>query len=165
MAKKIWIHSCVGLLLLSACETTTSYQSTTALADYTWPADSLLSFSFSVQDTTQPYDIYLMLKNTQHYPYQNIYVTYYLEDSTQALCTTALGNYTLFEPKTGKPLGKGWGKVKSHTLVLLQDYYFLYPGTYTLRLAQFMRTEALAGLHAVGIKVLKASKQPRKKDS
>ncbi|MEM7055788.1 MAG: gliding motility lipoprotein GldH [Bacteroidota bacterium] len=154
MAKNIWTNSWIGLLLLCACKTATIYQNTTTLADRIWPADSLLNFSFHVQDTAQPYDIYLVVKNTQDYPYQNLYITYYLEDTTKKLLNTALKNYTLFEVKTGKPRGSGWGKVKNHEVIALQDYHFPFPGLYTLKLAQFMRTEALPGLHAVGIKVI-----------
>lgn len=163
MAKSIWTNSWIGLLLLCACETTTIYQNTATLADHTWPADSLLNFSFHVHDTTQPYDIYLMVKNTQEYPYQNLYITYYLEDATQTLLNTELRNYALFEVKTGKPWGSGWKKVKSHAFIVLKDHHFLWPGLYTLKLAQFMRTEALPGLHAVGIKVAKSTQNSQEK--
>lgn len=154
MAKNIRTNSWIGLLLLCACKTTTIYQNTTTLADCTWPADSLLNFSFHIQDTAQPYDIYLVVKNTQDYPYQNLYITYHLEDTTKKLLNTALENYTLFEAKTGEPRGSGWGKVRTHELIILQEHHFLAPGLYTLKLAQFMRTEALPGLYAVGIKII-----------
>ena len=165
MTSVISIYSYLGVLLLFACESTPIYQNKVTLTDHAWPAEELLNFSFQVQDTAQLYDIYLVVNNTQAYPYQNLYITYYLEDATQALCNSELKNYPLFEAKTGKPLGKGWGKVKSHALIVLQGHHFSCPGWYTFKLAQFMRTEALTGLQAVGIKVTHAAKQSGKATS
>jgi len=149
----------IGLLILvfGSCETNTVYTVTHTLSGYTWYRKDNLQFNFCIQDNTQPYDIYLLIKYAPEYPYQNLYLTYYIKDIQSTVLTTELKNYLLFEPKTGKPLGKGWGRNKRHELILLKNYYFSTPGTYTVELAQFMRTENLLGVHTVGIRVCKAS--------
>jgi gliding motility-associated lipoprotein GldH len=149
----------IGLLILifSGCQTSTIYTVTYTLSDYLWHRKDNVKFNFYIQDTTQPYDIYLLIKDTPNYPYQNLYLTYYLEDIQSTVIATELKNYLLFESKTGHPLGKGWGKNKSHELILLKNYYFSNSGNYTLKLAQFMRIETLPGIQKVGIKICKAS--------
>jgi gliding motility-associated lipoprotein GldH len=148
----------IGLftLTLIGCSVNGRNIITHTLNGNTWHRNNNLQFNFCIQDATQPYDIYLLIKDTPAYPYQNFYITYYLKDTQSTVLTTELKNYLLFDPKTGKPLGKGWSKNKNHELILLKNYYFSKPGDYTVELAQFMRTEALLGIHTVGIKICKA---------
>jgi gliding motility-associated lipoprotein GldH len=151
------IYYWVVLLLLCACEPVTVYQNTITLPEAQWHVDFLPEFQFQVKDAKEPHYIYLIVEHTPNYPYQNLYLTYYLEDDTQTLRETSLKNYKLFDAKTGKPLGSGFGKTKHHAFVLLNNYAFSQPGLYTLKLEQFMRADALPGLQAIGIKVLRAT--------
>lgn len=148
--------TCLSVLLSLSCNNHVIYQNKIALTDHTWPTDTLLTFFFQVKDTTQLYDIYLIISNTLDYPYQNLYITHYLEDTAQDL-GNELKNYILFEAKTGKPFGQGWGKLRSHELIMVANHRFLHTGMYTLKLAQFMRTEALSGIRIIGIKVVYTS--------
>lgn len=155
MANNQWT-AWLSLFLFYACGHSSIYQTSTSLANSQWPASSLLDFSFQVKDETCAYDIYLLVKNTPDYPYQNLYVTYYLEDGTHK----ELKNYALFDVKTGKPLGKGWRKSKRHEFLLTTGRQFPQPGFYTLRLAHFMRTDHLSGLQTIGIKVIPSKRHP-----
>lgn len=152
MAKNKWAYW-LGLCLFYACGQTTIYQSSISLNGSQWPESTVIDFSFQVKDETQVYDIYLLVKNTPAYPYQNLYITHYLEDGTQQLLHKELKNYVLFESKTGKPLGKGGGKSKHHEFLVTTGHRFSQPGLYTLKLAHFMRTAMLPGIQAIGIKV------------
>lgn len=143
----------LGLCLFYACGQTAIYQSSISLEGSQWPESTVLDFSFQIKDETRSYDIYLLVKNTSAYPYQNLYVTYYLEDGTKQLLRKELKNYALFEPKTGTPLGKGGGKSKHHEFLVTAGHCFSQPGLYTLKLAHFMRTATLPGIQAIGIKV------------
>ncbi|XWN34856.1 MAG: gliding motility lipoprotein GldH [Roseivirga sp.] len=154
MITNSWRYCWIGFWLLSACAPRPLYQKTTYLENSQWPTETVLDFSFQVKDTTQTYDIVLWVKSTPDYPYQNLYVTYYLEDEAQQTCDTALENFILFDPKTGQPLGSGWGKHKTHQFVLKKAHQFSHVGLYTLQLEQFMRMEKLPGLLAMGIRVV-----------
>ena len=145
------------IISLSGCRTNVLYTATTNLSHDTWERDNILSFEFAVEDTAQPYNIYLIIKNTPVYPYQNLYVTYYLKDANLIAIDTKLNNYFLAHPKTGASLGKGWTSNKYHEVVLIKDYYFSSTGAYVLQIAQFMRKKALEGISSIGIKVVKVS--------
>jgi gliding motility-associated lipoprotein GldH len=155
MAKQC-LYCLIGLLCLACEGNHTIYQNTHTLVHKIWPTTAIQHFTFQVVDTTQAYDITLLVSNNPTYPYQNLFVSYDLQDEKEHILQKCLKEYRLFDPKTGKPLGIGWNKKKSHQFVLLQGYQFANSGTYHLALTQFMRTEDLAGIEAIGIQVSKA---------
>ena len=149
---KVW----VTLLCLISCTKPIVYKHILSLPQAEWHVDFLPTFQFTIQDKTTPYDILLIVKSTSDYPYQNLYLTYYLEEG-QGVIAQSLQQFDLFDPKTGHSLGHGLGQVKYHQAILLSNYQFAHPGTYTLKLEHFMRTENLCGLRAVGIQVVKTA--------
>lgn len=161
MARNTWKYCWVGLLLFCACERLPIYQKNIVLDNCHWPVDTVLEFSFRVKNIAPAYDILLVVKNTQDYPYQNLYATHYLEDETKHLLHQTLNNCPLFDFKTGKPLGSGLGKSKKHELVIVEDHQFSHTGLYIIKLEHFMRTDTLPGLQAIGIKVVPSQKHPK----
>lgn len=147
-------------LLLGRCSCNATYQHTRVLPAAQWPTALLPEFQFTIQEAAQPYDVYLLMDITPDYPFQNLHVTYYLKNYADEVLQEALKTYSLFDATTGKPLGNGWGSTKRHVVKLLANYQFAQPGTYTLQLAQFMRTDTLAGIAAVGIKITRANPGP-----
>mmetsp|Transcript_26441 Transcript_26441/g.61543 ORF Transcript_26441/g.61543 Transcript_26441/m.61543 type:complete len:163 (+) Transcript_26441:990-1478(+) len=159
MATDKWRYCWLGLLLFFACERLVFYKHILVLEKNQWPVDKVLDFTFQINDVTQSYDIYLLVTYTQDYPYQNLYVTYYLEETIGRTIRQALKNYPLFDTKTGNPLGrKGFRKYVKNEFVIIDAHTFDNAGLYTLKIEQFMRKYVFPGLQAVGIKVV-ASKR------
>ena len=146
---------CTLCLALGACPQGIIYQQVQTLPNDIFYRDSSIHFSFPIADSTQAYDIYLLITYTPAYPYRNLYINYTLQDKNACTLTTALHQEMLFDPKTGKPLGKGWGENKHIEAVLLKKYNFVHPAAYSLILTQFMRQEALTGIYQIGIKICK----------
>ncbi len=161
MQKGLRIHCWLILLLFCACEHTMVYQKTISLPETQWCVDFLPEFKFHIREEEQTYNIYFTVEYTPTYPYQNLCLTYYLENDTQDLLETALKDYELFDAKTGKFLGSGFGKTKSHVSTILRNYQFPKPGLYTLKMEHFMRTDVLPGLQAIGIKIIRATQAPQ----
>ena len=66
-------------------------------------------------------------------------------------------NSFLFDEKTGKPQGtSGLGDIYDQQLLLLQNHKFNQAGKYTIQYEQFMRTDTLQGVLAIGVRVEKA---------
>jgi gliding motility-associated lipoprotein GldH len=66
----------------------------------------------------------------------------------------ALMTEYLFDAKTGKPFGKsGIGDLYDHRFLLLKNYQFKSKGKYRMKFEQFMRTDTLPGILAVGLRV------------
>jgi len=150
-----WVTGSI-LLLCSFCDGNTLYTAQKKLIDNIWDQQAACTFDFAIQNFTQAYDIFLLLQYMPDYSYQNLHIKYQLQDNQANTVETALKDDLLFDPKTGKPLGKGWGKKKYIKLPLITNYHFEKPGDYSLSVEQFMRTEKLSSIVSVGIQVCQA---------
>ena len=130
MARNKGEHGWLGLLLFCVCGQIALYQDIVSLDNDQWPVATVLDLSFQINDEAQAYDIYLLVKEYPAYPYQNMCITYYLEEAANQLLHQELKNYPLFDLKTGKPLGNGLGASKSHTFLIQANHQFSCSGTY-----------------------------------
>lgn len=145
-----------NLCWLSACDENRVYEKNYDFANKAWPVDTIPTFEFEVQDTEQRYNIFWNVRNSIDYPYRNLYLTYYLEDTLGQSIATDLHNMHLFDPKTGEPYGSGLGDIFEHQIMALPNYKFDTAGVYRLRLEQYMRTDTLKDILSVGVRVEKA---------
>ena len=121
--RKYYQYYLIGLLCLACEDNHTIYQNTHTLSHKIWPATAIELFTFYIADPTQAYDIALLITNNPTYPYQNLFVSYELKGEKEHLLQRGLQEGMLFEPKTGKPLGKGWNKKKSHQFVICSFFW------------------------------------------
>ena len=144
----------IVMILSAACDPNRVYEENQDIENRIWYVDSIPDFSFQISESQKEYDISLNIRNTRSYPFQNLYITYFLEDSTGNLLESELVNFQLFEAKSGKPLGKGGiGDVYDHRFPILNKYKFAGPGGYNLRLQQYMRRDSLPEIIAVGVRI------------
>ncbi len=149
-----WLVAAVVLLMLStSCDENRVYEKNVDFPNQRWAVDSIPSFEFEISDAGKPYNIYWNVRNTVAYPYRNLYVTYYIEDTAGRRLTADLHNMLLFEPKTGKPYGSGLGDIFSHQFMALPNFKFDREGVYRIRLEQYMRTDTLPEVVSVGTRV------------
>ncbi len=146
------------VLLLSACDENRVFEENMDFEESQWLADSVASFEFEISDSDQAYNIYWNVRNSLNYPYRNLYLTYYLEDTLGNRIATDLHNMLLFDPKTGEPYGSGFGDIFSHQIMALPDYRFDTAGIYRIRLEQYMRTDTLQEVLSVGVRVEEAER-------
>jgi gliding motility-associated lipoprotein GldH len=146
------------ILLFTACDSSRIYEKNHDFVKRWWIATEQPQFNFEIPDNTRPYNLYCNVRNESVYPFANLYVTYHLLDSAGRELQQKLVTEFLFDKKTGKPLGKsGIGDIYDHRFLLLGNHSFPYSGRYSLRFEQFMRTDTLKGVLAVGVRV---EKQP-----
>ncbi len=140
-------------LIWMGCDDKRIFETNVDMENKSWVADSIPSFEFKITDPQKKYNFYYNVRNTNAYPYHNLYVTYYLENDKGEVISTNLHNLELFDPKTGKPTGSGLGDIYDHQIKALSDYRFPSAGSYTFKVQQFMRMEALPEVLSVGIRV------------
>ena len=141
----------VLFLWLTACDSNRIYRQAHDFDQGLWHKDSIPAFTFRVEDTA-PKNLLLHLRNSIAYPWQNIYLTYYLEDSTGRKLATKLINIPLFDSKTGVPKGKG-SSIYQHEVSILENHRFPATGSYTFKVAQYMRALELKEILSVGVRV------------
>jgi gliding motility-associated lipoprotein GldH len=145
-----------SLLLITclfSCDSTRVYEVNNELADQVWLADSVQQFRFNIYDTLLEYNLLCNIRNSNSYPFRNIYVQYSLADTTGKVMSSGLINYELFDASTGKPLGNGFGDVYDHSFFLTEKVAFPYKGEYDLSITQYMRRDTLPDVLSVGLRV------------
>ena len=146
-----------AVMVLSACGRNSLYERNTDLDKRIWIADSTVSFTFEITDLALSYDIYLNVRNTLSYPYQNLYIQSEMKDANGEVLVEQLNNIQLFDSRSGKPFGKGLGDIFSHEHKAVSGYQFPDTGQYTLILQQYMRRDTVPELLSVGIGVMEES--------
>lgn len=151
----------IGIILsFSACQDNRVYEQNIDLKNGQWYIDSVLTFQFKIEDAQSKYDFLYNIRNSVRYPYYNMYVTFYLEDSLGNVIDQELQNITLMDSRTGEPFGSGLGDIFSHQLNIprLTAYKFPDKGTYTLKLKQYMRQDPLPEILSLGLRVEKSDR-------
>lgn len=88
----------------------------------------------------------------EEYPFSNCYIRVISRDTTGQILDNKLINVPLFDSKSGKPNGGGFG----NTFTFYDTLPFELPEqTQEVVFLQYMRQENLPGIEAVGLKILK----------
>ena len=148
-------YLCLGLisftLLLSSCGGDRLFEEFQSIEGDSWQVTDTLSFEIGSLDTDKKTDL-IAVRYSDSYPFSNLYVRLLMEDTSMRILTNKLINIPLFDSKSGKPLGKGFGNTytKYDTLPLT-----LSEETVRVKLVQYMRKEEVKGIEALGLKILK----------
>jgi gliding motility-associated lipoprotein GldH len=149
-----WIGIVAALVLLGACDQTRVFEKYQDFENGQWLASEKPEFEFIIKDTRVRYNLYGNVRNAVSYPWSRFFMNYSLQDSSGHEIQKSLASDFLFDAKSGEPLGdSGLGDIYDHRLLLLKDYQFQKTGTYKVKFEQFMRTDTLAGILAVGLRV------------
>ncbi len=136
---------------LSSCGPNYVFEEEVEIQESQWYYNDTLSFSFTMTDTSQLYDLFIELEHQKSYPFQNIYFQIYTSfpsgKKIQDRLSVDLMN------KAGVWYGK-CGKEECELLVNLQERLrFNETGTYQIQLEQFMRVDPLEGLNSLSLKL------------
>ncbi|MCK5704538.1 MAG: gliding motility lipoprotein GldH [Cyclobacteriaceae bacterium] len=141
------------LFIVSCCDSKQVFEGKKDFSERYWVFNNPAEFEFEINETDKAYNLLFNIRNTAKYQYQNIYLQYYLEDSTGRLLSRELKNIQLFNAKTGVPYGKGLGGIYNIKKTFLEEYSFENKGKYKLRIDQFMRQDSLPEILSVGLRV------------
>ncbi len=142
-------------LWLSSCTTIDLYEKVEAIPKHQWQSTYKPKFTFTITDTTAPYQLYLIIRHNNKYRYNNIWVNLYAKspvDSAQ--------KFSLELPLAGKEgwLGSGMDDIFDHRIAFTLDaekFSFSKSGDYTFSLEQIMRDDPLDNIMNVGVRVEK----------
>lgn len=140
----------LSILVLSACGTDRLYEDYQGMSGLKWNIEDTVRFDLN--PAAQKGKMLIAVKHTDAYEFRNLYVRYVLRDSSNHILENTLVNIPLFERTSGSPLGKGFGGTftKYDTLPISVD-----SSVSSVQFIQYMRTETLNGIEAIGLKVVK----------
>jgi gliding motility-associated lipoprotein GldH len=143
----------VGAILIASCDSNKVYQDFTDFDQNFWHQDSVVNFRFKIEDTSQTYNLITLLRNSQQYPYHNMYYQYTLKDQNNEVLREELKQMFLFDPKTGAPNGGGVGDIFDNSQVVVENYTFPSAGEFEVSIRQYMRLDTLPFVLSVGWRV------------
>lgn len=152
--KNSYLAACLAAIFLVSCGNEVFIDNDVAYEQSHWDVKDKYVLSFDQLDTVSNYNFYITLRNTEDYPYRNIYVflTTVFPDgkSIRDTIDCPLANYQ------GKWLGKGFGGVYDNRIIYMHKRRFPLPGEYKIVMEQAMRIKELPGITNVGIRIEKA---------
>jgi len=129
--------------------------------DGSWDKNQIVEFTLPELDSLQAYDIFLHLRNTEEYPYNNLFVIASIEFPHGRTIKDTL-EYRMAQPD-GTWLGTGIGSVKESKLWYKEGVRFFEPGSYRLRIEHAMRNNgdvqgvnSLPGITELGYSIMKS---------
>lgn len=143
-------------IILAGCRSNTVFEGVEDFDDRVWPSAQAVRFEFEIEDAASEYDMSFHIRYTNKYPFQNIYIQHYLEDSTGDLLQENLNNILLFDPVTGIPVGSGLGDINTVEKVFAENVRFGHAGTYRVRVDHFMRMDSLPEVVSAGYSIVKS---------
>ena len=114
-------------------------------------------FHVDIVDTISSHNIYLNVRNTSQYAYQNLFVFLQTTSPTGLSLRDTLECYLADD--RGKWLGSGWGDIYYNRFIYKRNIRFPVSGNYTFKVIQGMRSNQLKYITDVGIRIEKSENQ------
>lgn len=140
----------VLMSVLFSCDPGTVYSRFSSTGDGMWDWQDPRTFLVEIPDTTSMHNIYLQVRHTVEYPFQNLYMFVRVEGPAGQQLTDTV-NMVIAAPD-GTWKGKGVGRLKELRLLYRKGTIFADPGTYTFTVEQGMRTQTLP-ITDVGLRI------------
>lgn len=143
-------------LLFIACAKIGVYEKTEAIPSQSWWYNNKASFTFTITDTTTAYNVYIVIRHTDAYNYNNIWLT---------VGSKAPGDTLRFQ-NINLELGndiKGWEGTGMDDIYEVRKNItpgpvpFKKAGEYTFTVSQIMRENPLKHILNVGVRVEKVN--------
>ena len=125
-----------------------------------WHKDSIVSFKVNPPDSINPYNLFVNLRNTNDYKYNNLFLIVEMVFPHGKTINDTL-EYRMADP-TGKLLGTGFTDIKENKLWYKEQVVFEETGNYTINIQHAMRENGkvngvveLEGVTDVGFRIEK----------
>lgn len=153
----------VGILFLMFCVLASScvdknyiFDQNVEIPDAKWAVSDKAILKLDVTDTVSQHNFYINVRNTEAYPYRNLYVFVKTIFPNQKVKKDTVG--IILADNTGKWVGSGSGFLSSsqhlsNTILYQYNKRFPIPGEYRFEIEQAMRTDTLVGIQNIGLKI------------
>lgn len=151
-----------GILLVS-CSSDIVVSENKSLPGY-WAKDEVVEFSIPQLDSLKKYNVFINLRNTNDYPYNNIFLIVTMEFPHGKTVVDTL-EYKMAYPN-GDWMGAGIGNVKDNKLWYKEDISFFEEGNYNITITQAVRNNGevdgvsqLEGITDIGYSIEKSNSE------
>ncbi len=140
--------------LMASCSRTNLFEKNVSLPGGKWPMEVKPAITFEITDTTADYKVFFVIRHTEAYGYNNIFVRIGSSAAGDTAKVTKVFDLPL--ASQNKWLASGMDDIFEHRILLYsQPVRFRKTGTYTFTLEQLMRENPLEHVMNVGLRVEK----------
>ena len=142
-----------ALIGISACNWTTGvFEKNWTFHDHDWPSTIKPDIVFEISDTVSLYNIYIVIRHTDAYHFNNIYVRATVKEPGDVQGRS--GDYDLQLATNSKGwIGTAMDDIYDTRLLIQPKTRFRKPGTYHILLEQLMREDPLKSVLSAGLRV------------
>ena len=140
----------------SSCTAVDLYEKTVPIPKHEWSSAFKPQFRFVISDTVSPYQVFVILRHTDRYNFNNIWINLTIQAPAD---TVQKVQYEL--PLASKEkgwLGTGMDDIYEHRINITpanDNFYFRKSGEYVFTLEQVMREDPLQQVLDVGLRLEK----------
>lgn len=143
------------LLIISSCRQIDVFEKNTPIAKYEWQHAMPATGTFNIEDTLAAYNLYIVLRHTDAYAYNNIWLNVGLQSPGDSMYFQKL-DLSLGNDATGWE-GTGMNDIwETRKLLNGQPRRFKKMGEYSFSILHIMRDEPLKNVMSAGLRVEKA---------
>lgn len=135
-----------------ACQNNKTQYKYHVFEDKKWNSDSIVSFNFDNIDTAASYDIYLKIRHSVDYKFQNLFLFSNINNEKDTI-------EIFLSQKNGKWNGKGFGDIKEIDVLISKEVTFEnfdeanYSFEQAMRYNDLEKIIELDGLFAIGLAI------------
>jgi gliding motility-associated lipoprotein GldH len=139
-----------------ACNWTTGvFEKSQAFDNQEWPSSVKPEIAFEISDTNALYNIYIVLRHTDAYHFNNMYIRATVKEPGAGQGRT--GDYDLQLATNGKGwIGTAMDDIYDARLLIQPKTRLRKMGTYHISLEQLMREDPLKSVLSVGMRIERA---------
>ena len=157
LKNKVFFIICLFCVLFTACDSNRVFDAYESVPNQ-WHKDSIVSFTVRPPDSINPYNLFINLRNTNDYKYNNLFLIVEMAFPHGKTIKDTL-EYRMAEPN-GELLGEGFGDVKENKLWYKEHVVFKESGDYVVNIQHAMRENGkvngvvnLEGVTDVGFRI------------
>lgn len=155
MNKKItYFFLLIGTLLCS-CNKGVLYRKSIPIPNNIWAINKPLMFDVPVNDTVNKYNIFVTIRNSSNYDFNNFYLFIDIISPMKILERDTM-ECILADP-SGKWLGEGLGDIIDNKILFKRNVKFRKAGIYQFTFTQAMRMDSLPLIMDAGLSIEKSS--------
>ena len=140
-------------MLLSSCQSIDLYERVVNIPHQEWKSNFKPQFNFTIKDTQSRYDVYVIVRHSEKYEFNNIWVSLTYQLKGQQPVT---GQYELPLANNDGWVGIGMDDLYEHRIrVTPSNGIALRAGEYSFAIGQIMRKDPLENVLNVGLRIEK----------
>ena len=130
------------------------YEQNVAIPETGWGASEAKQFLFDISDNSNPYNLYINVRNTSDYIYSNLWLFVTIEAPEGRTMKDTIE--CPLADVDGRWYGSGIGDIFDNRIMIKKDILFASTGQHMISIQQAMRTEKLKHILNIGLRVEKS---------